>query len=128
MTRLTALTIGAALIGFCGFVADSANAQTQAACPSHEAVVYFAPDSTALNSQQSFAVVSMAEAARTCGAKAVVVHANGDGDRARAVATALSQRGVHATIVAQPALGLSGDTMIARSITLRVASGSSTSS
>lgn len=128
MTRLTAMTIGAAMIGFCGFVADPAKAQATYPCPSHEAVVYFAPDSVVLNSQQNFAVVSMAEAARTCGAKGVLIHANGDGERARAVATALSQRGVQATIVAQPALGLSGDTMIGRSITLRVATQTSTSS
>jgi len=128
LTRLTAFTVGAAIIGFCGFIADSATAQTPSSCPSHEAVVYFAPNSTVLNSQQNFAVVSMAEAARTCGAKGVLIHANGDGERARAVATALSQRGVEATIVAQPALGLSGDTMIARSITLRVATQTGTSS
>jgi hypothetical protein len=128
MTRLTAMTIGAAMIGFCGFIADSATAQTPSPCPNHEAVVYFAPDSATLNSQQNFAVVSMAEAARTCGAKGVLIHANGNGDRARAVATALSQRGVKATIVAQPALGLSGDTMVARSITLRVATQTGTSS
>ena len=128
MTRLTATTIGAAMIGFCGFIAGSATAQATSPCPSHEAVVYFAPDSAVLNSQQNFAVVSVAEAARTCGAKGVLIQANGDGERARAVATALSQRGVQATILAQTALGLSGDTMIARSITLRVATQTSTSS
>lgn len=128
MTRLTAFTVGAAMIGFCGFIADPATAQTTSSCPSLEAVVYFAPNSTVLDSQQNFAVVSMAEAARTCGAKGVLIHATGDGERARAVATALSQRGVEATIVAEPALGLSGDSMIARSITLRVAKETSTSS
>jgi hypothetical protein len=121
MTRLTSLTLGAAMLGFLVFVADSAIAQTSAACPSHEAVVYFAADSATLNSEQNFAVVSMAEAARSCGATGVLVHSNGDGESARAVATALSLRGVKATIVAQPALALSGDTMIARSITLSVA-------
>lgn len=121
MTRLTSLTLGAAMLGFLVFVADSAIAQPSAACPSHEAVVYFAAGSATLNSEQNFAVVSMAEAARSCGATGVLVHSNGDGERARAVATALSLRGVKATIVAQPALALSGDTMIARSITLRVA-------
>lgn len=128
MTRLTAFTMGAAMIGFCGFFADPATAQAPSPCPSHEAVVYFAPDSAVLNSQQNFAVVSMAEAARTCGAKGILIQANGDGERARTVATALSQRGVQATIVAQPTLGLSGDTIMARSITLRVATGTGTSS
>jgi hypothetical protein len=128
MIRLTTLTLGSAMLGHLGFVADSAIAQTLAACPSHEAVVYFSADSATLDSQQNFAVVSMAEAARSCGASGVLVQANDDGERARAVATALGQRGVKATIVAQPALARSGDTMIARSITLRVANQTSTSS
>lgn len=128
MTRLTTLTLGAAMLGFVGFAADSAIAQTSPACPSHEAVVYFAADSATLNSEQNFAVVSMAEAARSCGATGVLVHSNGDGERARAVATALGQRGVKVTIVVQPALALSGDTMIGRSITLRLASQTGTSS
>lgn len=122
MTRLTALTIGAAMIGFCGFIVDSASAQTPDACAEREAVVYFAPDSVALNAEQSFAIVNMAEAARRCGSNDVVIHASGNAERAKAVATALRQRGVKSTIVAQPMLLLGGDTMLARSITLRVAS------
>ena len=128
MIRLTTLTLGSAMLGHLGFVADSAIAQTSAACPSHEAVVYFAADSATLDSEQNFAVASMAEAARSCGASGVLVQASDDGERARAVATALGQRGVKATIVAQPALALSGDTMMARSITLRVANQTRTSS
>jgi len=128
MTRLTTLAIGAAMIGCFGFLADSADAQATAACPSHEAAVYFAADSSAFNSEQNFAVVRMAEAARTCGASGVLVHADGNEERARAIATALNQRGVKATIVPQPALALAGDTMITRSITLSVASQTSPSS
>lgn len=128
MTRLTALTIGAALIGLCGFAADSALAQTPAACPANEAVVYFAPDTAALNAEQNFALVKMAEAARACGVNNVLIHTSGNAERARTVATALGQRGVKTTIVAQPTLLLGGDTMLARSITLRVASTTSSSS
>jgi outer membrane protein OmpA-like peptidoglycan-associated protein len=128
MTRLSTFIKGAAMIGCLGFVADSAMAQTSAACPSHEAVVYFAPNSAALNSEQKLAIASTAEVARACGAPGVLIQANGNGERARAVATALSQRGVTATIVAQQALAPSADTMTARSITLRVASQTGTSS
>ncbi len=71
---------------------------------------------------------SMAEVAHACGDPGVLSNAKGNGERARAFATALSQRGVKATIVAQPALALSGDTMIARSITQRFANQTSTSS
>lgn len=130
MQRLTAMTIGAALIGLCGFAYD-ATAQVSgqsAACPAHEATVYFAKDSNVLNSEQHFAIVSMAEAARACGAKGVVVQASGDADRARAVSTALRQRGVKSTIVSLPRLAPLGDTMIARSVTLRVFEGGQASS
>jgi hypothetical protein len=128
MNRLTAMTLGAALIGLGGFVYDSASAQTPAACPSHEATVYFSQDSNALNAHQSYAIVTMAETARACGAKGVVVQTVGDGDRAKAVAAALKQRGVKTTIVTLPALALSGDTLLARSVTLRVTDGVNTSS
>ncbi len=128
MNRLTLMTMGAAMIGFCGFIADTAAAQTPAACPSHEAVVYFAPDSAALNSEQNYALVSMAEAARTCGAKSVVVQANGDAERAKTVAAALRQRGVKTTIVTGSTLALYGDTMLGRSVTLRVSGGASVNS
>jgi carbon starvation protein CstA len=128
MSRLIELSLRAAMIGFCGFVADSAIAQTTAACPAKEAVVYFAPDSAALNSEQNHALVNMAEAARACGAKNVQIYASGNAERAQVVAAALSQRGVKATIVTQPALLPGGDTMLARSITLRVAGDVSSSS
>lgn len=128
MNRLTAMTLGAAMIGFCGFVYDSASAQTPAACPTHEATVYFGQGTAALNSHQNYAVVTMAEAARTCGAKGVIVQAVGDGERANAVATALKQRGVKTTVVTLPSLALSGDTMLARSVTLRVTDGANSSS
>lgn len=128
MKRLTAMTLGAALIGLGGFVYDSASAQTPAACPAHEATVYFGQDSAELNAHQNYAVVTMAENARACGAKGVVVQSVGDVRRAQSVATALRQRGVKTTIVTLPALALSGDTMIARSVVLRVADGANTSS
>lgn len=128
MTRLTTTIKGAAMIGFLGFAADSAIAQTSAACPSHEAVVCLAPGSAALNAEQKFAIASTAEVARACGAPGILIDANGNGEYATAVATAFSQRGVTATIVAQPALARSGGTMTARSITLRVESQTGTNS
>jgi len=118
MTRLTATIKAAAMIGFPGFVADSAIAQTSAFCPSHEEVIYFAPGSAELNSEQKLAIASTAEVARACGAPGILIHANGNVERARAVATAFSQLGMTATIVAQLALALSRGTMTARSITL----------
>ena len=120
MQRLTAMTIGAALLGLGGFVYD-ASAQTSARCPSHESVVYFAPGSKALNEHSSYAIERMAEAAHACRANGVVVQAAAGPERANVVATALRQRGVKAVILPMPGLMPTGDTMVARLITLRVA-------
>jgi len=116
------------MIGLCGFAADPAFAQAPAACPANDTVVYFALDSASLNSEQDFALFKMAEASRKCGEEGVLVHTSGNAERARIVANVLAQRGVKATIIAQPALLLGGDTMLARSITLRVATGVSANS
>jgi len=127
MERLTAMTIGAAMIGIFGFAIDSASAQTPA-CPTHQATVYFAPNSVALDAEQDFALINMADAARTCGAKAVTIEALGDIRRAETVAAAIRQRGIGATIIALPALAPAGDTMMARSVTLSLASETSSNS
>lgn len=127
MERLTAMTIGAAMIGICGFAIDSASAQSPA-CPAHQTTVYFAPDSAVLNAAQDFALVTMANAARTCGAKAVTIETIGDIRRAETVAAALRERGIEATIIPLPALAPGGDTMMARSVTLSLASEASSSS
>ena len=128
MKRLTAMTLGAALIGLGGFVYDSASAQGPELCPKHEATVYFHQDSSVLNAHQNFAVDTMAAAAHTCRAETVLVQGVGNIERARAVATALKQRGVKTTVVALPSLGFTGDTMTARSVTLRVAADATSSS
>lgn len=122
MQRLTAMTLGAAFIGFCGYLFDaSATAQTPAPCATHEATVYFAPDSSSLNEYADYALDRMAEAARACGAKGVIVQVSSEGDRAKAVANALRGRGVKAVIQPVPTLAISGDTMVARAVTLHVA-------
>lgn len=129
MQRLTAMTLGAALIGLGGFVYDAASAQTPAACPNHEATVYFSQDSSRLDSHQNYALVTMAEAARACGSKNIVVQGIGNTDRARVVATALKRHGVKTTVVTLPAaLAPAADTMLTRSVTLRVSGGANPSS
>ncbi len=125
MQRLTAMTLGAFAIGLAGYAYDAASAQTPAAnaaaCPTYESTVYFAPNSAELNSYSDYTIVRIAEAARACGAKGIVVQAAADGDRAQTVATALRSKGLKAVIVPSSALALAGETMIARSVVLRVA-------
>ena len=54
-------------------VAALASAQTVPKCPTHEATIFFAPDSSELNKFSSYTVNEMADAARACGSKGVIV-------------------------------------------------------
>ena len=125
MQRLTLMTLGALAIGLGGFSYDKASAQTSASnaalCPKYESTVYFSPNSAELNAYSDYTIVRIAEAAQACGAKGIVVQAAADGDRAQTVASALRAKGLKAVIVPSQALALSGETIVARSVVLRVA-------
>lgn len=124
MQRLTIKTLGALAIGISGFVCDSASAQTPvklSACPQYESTIYFAPDSAGLNAFSGYTIEKVAQDARACGAKGVIVQAATEGDRADTVATALRAQGLKAVIIPSPALALSDESIVSRSVTLRVA-------
>lgn len=129
MQRLTIMTLGALAIGFGAFVYDKASAQTSAnmapislqSCPKYESSVYFAPNSADMNAYGVYTIGKVAQEAKACGAKGVVVQAAADGDRADAVASALRAKGLKAVIVPSQALALSEETIVNRSVTLRVA-------
>lgn len=120
MQKLTAMTIGAFLIGLCGYAVD-ASAQTAPKCPTHEATIFFAPDSTELSKFSSYTVNEMAEAARACGSKGVIVQVPTDNERAGVVATVLRSKGVKAVIVPAPTLIANDSGMMARAVVLRIA-------
>ncbi len=125
MQRLTAMTLGAALIGLGGLVYD-ANAQTPAAaaqCPVHDVTIYFADGSSDLNRYSQFTVETVAKSASVCGARGVALQSSGGSDRASVVAKALRAKGINAVIVPS-AGGLTpiNDGVAARSVTMRVVS------
>lgn len=119
MQKLTAMTIGAFLIGLCGYAFD-ASAQTAPKCPTHEATIFFAPDSVELNKFSSYTVNEIAEAARACGSKGVIVQVPTDSERAGVVATVLRSKGVKAVIVPTPVLVADNASMMSRAVVLRV--------
>lgn len=127
MQRLTMMTLGALAIGFSAFVYDKASAQTPAqmagfeACPRYDSTVYFAPNSAGLNAYSDYTIVKVAEDAKACGAKGVIVQAADEGDRANTVATALRSHGIKAVIVPSSAIAQSEETIINRSVIIRVA-------
>jgi len=128
MQRLTAMTLGAAMIGLCGFIYD-ANAQSPTqppaapvVCPSHDVTVYFAPGSSELNTYSQSTIDIVARAASACGARGVALVSMGGAERAEAVADALLVRGV--TPFVSQAVGIIpiSDGVASRSVTLRVVS------
>lgn len=130
MQRLTAMTIGAAMLALCGYVYD-ANAQTPAepaACPTHDVTVYFAPGSSELTPYASSTIEIVARAASGCGARGVALVSTGGPERARVVAETLQTRGVTPFIPQATGITHISDGVAARSVTLRVVSRSGASS
>lgn len=120
MQRLTAMTMGAVLLGLAGFVYDSASAQAPKACSSRAVDIYFEKDSTEFNTFSQQLVERMAQEARSCGSKQVVVENASGPDRANAVSAKLKSLGVQVIFVPQQAVAPAGESVADRSVTLRV--------
>lgn len=124
MQRLTIMTLGALAIGFSAFVYDKASAQTPGkleTCPKYESTVYFSPNSAELNAYSDYTISKVAKETQACGAKGVIVQAAAEGERADTVATALRSKGIKAVVVPSPALAQSEETIVNRSVIIRVA-------
>ncbi len=121
MQRLTAMTIVAALLGLAGFVYDSATAQAPKACSTRAVDIYFEKDSTEFNAFSQQLVERMAQEARSCGSKQVVVENAAGPSRANAVSQKLRSLGVQVIFVPQKAAAPAGDSIADRAVTLRVA-------
>jgi hypothetical protein len=122
MQRLTAMTLGAVLIGLCGFVYDQASAQTPQACSQREIDVYFERDSTAFNEFSKQLVERVAQEARNCGSRQVVVKAASGAERAQAVSSAFNKLGVKVILVPTSVSAPQSDSVADRAVTIRVAS------
>ena len=121
MQRLTAMTIGAALLGLAGFVYDSAAAQAPKACSTRAVDIYFEKDSAEFNAFSQQLVERMAQEARSCGSKQVVVENASGPDRANAVSEKLRSLGVKVIFSPQRVVAPAGESIADRSVTLRVA-------
>ncbi len=120
MQRLTMMTIGAALLGIAGFVYDQASAQAPSACSTRAVDIYFDRDSTAFNPFSQQLVERVAQEARNCGARQVVVSASGT-DRAKAVSEKFQSLGVNVIVVKPQAVRQEGETVADRAVTIRIA-------
>ena len=126
MQRLTALTLGAALIGLGGLVYDNASAQTPAACPAREVSIYFDKDTTAFNTFSQQLVERVATEAKACGSKQVEAEVKSGPDRAEAVSNAFQHLGVKVVLIGQPATKSAAESIADREVVIRVASAGQT--
>ena len=122
MQRLTALTLGAAMLGLCGLVYDNASAQGSAACPVREVSIYFDKDTTAFNKFSQQLVERIATEAKACGSKQVVAEVKSGPARADAVTDAFEHLGVKVVFAKQPAAQSLAESVADREVTIRVAS------
>lgn len=121
MQRLTLMTVGAVLIGFGGFVYDSAVAQTPSACSSREVSIYFDKDTTEFNKFSQQLVERVATEAKACGAKQVVAEVKSGPDRAEAVSHAFADLGVKVILVGATHEAPAGESVADREVVVRVA-------
>ncbi len=135
MQRLTAMTIGAAVLALCGFAYDASAqppgtraAAQSAACPAHEVAIYFAPGSSELNPYAKSAIDIVARTASACGAHSVSLASRGGPERADVVAAALQARGLNPFVSRDAGAIPAGDGVAARSVTLRLLSPAGASS
>jgi len=122
MQKLTLMTMGAAFIGVCGLVYDTASAQTPAACSDREVSIYFDRDTTEFNKFSQQLVERVATEAKTCGAKEVVAELKSGPERAQAVTGAFKDLGVKVTFLHPPAANTASDSVADRAVIVRVAS------
>lgn len=121
MQRLTLMTIGAALIGFCGFAYDTALAQTPAECSAREVSIYFDKDTTEFNKFSQQLVERVATEAKACGAKQVVAEVKSGPDRAQAVSHAFQDLGVKVIVTGSPDVIPASESVADREVIVRVA-------
>jgi len=120
MQPLTALTVGAAIIGLRGFVYDSASAQAPASCPGRAVSIYFDADSTAFNAFSQQLVERVATDAKACSGQ-VVAEVKSGPDRAKAVSDAFQRLGVKVVLAGQPSLAPAAESVADRAVVIRVA-------
>lgn len=122
MQRLTAMTLGAAFIGFCGFMYDTASAQTSAtSCSGREVSIYFDKDTTEFNQFSKQLVERVATEAKTCGAKEVVAEVKSGPERAQALSEAFQDLGVKVILVGPQRIAPGGDSIADRAAIVRIA-------
>jgi hypothetical protein len=101
MQALTAMTLGALVLGAAAFAYDAASAREQA-CEGREASIYFEKGKTEFNDFSKVVVERVAAEAKACGISQIVASTKAGGKRAEAIARAFEPLGVKVILVGQP--------------------------
>ena len=120
MQTLTAMTLGALILGAAAFAYDTAFAQ-EAACEGRKVSVYFEKGKSEINDFSKAVVERVAAEAKACGITTVVADARIDGRRATAIAKAFQPSGVKVVLAGNPSLApAKGDFIADRAATVRL--------
>lgn len=120
MQTLTAMTLGALILGAAAFAYDAASAQ-EASCEGREVSVYFEKGKSDINDFSRAVVERIAAEAKACGITTVIADTKVDGRRAAAIAKAFRPSGVKIVLAGNPSLApANGDFIADRAVTVRL--------
>ncbi len=122
MQTLTAMTLGALILGAAAFAYDAASAQ-DAFCEGLEVSVYFEKGKSEINDFSKVVVERVAAEAKACGITTIVADTNVEGRRAVAIAIAkaFQPSGVRVVFAGNPSLApADGDFIADRAATVRL--------
>lgn len=120
MQTLTAMTLGALILGAAAFAYDAASAQ-EASCEGREVSVYFEKGKSDINDFSRAVVERIAAEAKACGITTVIADTKVDGRRAAAIAEAFQPSGVKVVLAGNPSLApANGDFIADRAVTVRL--------
>jgi hypothetical protein len=103
MQTLTAMTLGALIIGGLAFAYDAASAD-EPSCAGREASVYFEKGKSEINDFSKAVVERVAAEAKACGVTTVVADTKVDGRRAASLARAFEPLGLKVVVTGSPRL------------------------
>jgi len=101
MQTLTAMTLGALILGAAAFAYDAASAN-EPSCAKREVSVYFEKGKSEINDFSKVVVERLASEAKACGIDTVVADTKVDGKRAASLAQAFEPFGVKVIVTGNP--------------------------
>jgi len=120
MQALTAMTIGALILGAAAFAYDTASADERS-CAGREVSVYFEKGKSEFNDFSKAVIERVAAEAKSCGISQVVAETKVDGKRLDAISNAFEPLGLKVILAGPPRIAPpAGDSIADRSASVRL--------